>query len=100
MAEVLAIKGSPRAGGNTDTLVDAAVKGATEGGHIVTSLVLRDYTFSGCISCGGCSRDGVCHVKDDMQEIFPLLERTEHIILGAPMFFMSLPWLVKAMIDL
>ena len=34
-----------------------------------------------------------------MQQIFPLLEQNEHVILGAPMFFMDLPWLVKAMID-
>jgi len=99
MADVLAIKGSPRARGNTDTLVDAALKGAHAAGHSVTTLVLRDYRYSGCIACGGCSRDGVCHVNDAMQQIFPLLEQNEHIILGAPMFFMSLPWLVKGMID-
>ena len=99
MADVLAIKGSPRAHGNTDALVDAAVEGARAAGHDVATLVLREHRYSGCIACGGCSTDGRCHVNDAMQQIFPLLERNEHVLLGAPMFFMSLPWLVKAMID-
>lgn len=99
MADVLAIKGSPRAGGNTDTLVDEAVRGAGEAGHHVTTLVLREHRYSGCVNCGGCSRDGVCHVKDAMQDVFQLLDRTEHLILGVPMFFMDVPWNVKAMID-
>jgi multimeric flavodoxin WrbA len=99
MADVLAIQGSPRAGGNSDTLVDEAVKGAGEAGHRVTTLALREHEFSGCVSCGGCRRDGLCHVKDAMQNLFTLLERNEHVILGAPMFFMDVPWKVKAMID-
>lgn len=99
MAEVLAIKGSPRAGGNTDALVDEAVQGAFEMGHHVTTLALREHQFSGCVHCGGCTRDGVCHVKDAMQEVFGMLDRSEHVILGAPMFFMDVPWKVKAMID-
>jgi len=99
MAEVLVVKGSPRAKGNTDLVADAAAAGAAEAGHHVTILVLRDLRFSGCIACGGCSRDGACHVNDAMQDVFTLLDASEHIILAAPMFFMSLPWCVKSMID-
>lgn len=99
MADVLAIKGSPRAGGNTDTIVDEAVRGAVEAGHNVTTLVLRDHRFAGCINCGACGVDGICHVADAMQELYPLLDANEHVILGAPMFFMGLPWLVKSMLD-
>jgi len=99
MAEVLAIKGSPRAKGNTDTLVDEAAGGALDAGHNVTTLVLRKLDYRGCVNCGGCNTDGVCHVTDAMHAVFGLLDAHEHIILGAPMFFMSLPWLVKSMID-
>ena len=99
MAEVLVIKGSTRAGGNTDVLADAAAEGAAATGHEVTMLTLREHHFSGCIHCGGCTRDGRCHVTDAMQDIFKLLDRADHVVLAAPMFFMSLPWNVKAMID-
>ena len=99
MADVLIIKGSTRAKGNTDALADAAAEGAASAGHRVTTLVLREHRFSGCIACGGCSRDGFCHVKDAMQDIFTLLDAAEHVVLAAPMFFMSLPWCVKSMID-
>ena len=99
MAVVLAIKSSPRAGGNTDMLIDEAAAGAREAGHEVVVLALRDHKFSGCTNCGGCARTGRCHVNDAMQEIFPLLERAEHVILASPMFFMDVTWIAKAMID-
>ena len=99
MANVLVIKGSPRAGGNTDALADEAIAGATEAGHNVTELRLREHKFAGCINCGRCLADGVCRVMDDMQEIYKLLDTHEHFILAAPMFFMGLPWNVKSLID-
>lgn len=99
MAKVLAIKGSPRAQGNTDILIDEAIEGAREAGHDVTTLVLRRHQYGGCVNCGGCTTTGECHIKDAMQDVFRLLDENEHVILAAPMFFMSLPSKVKAMID-
>lgn len=99
MADVLAMKGSPRAGGNTDLLLDEAVKGARNAGHNVTVLTLRDLQYSGCLNCGGCTRTGRCHVPDALQQIFPLLESNEHVILASPVFFMDVTWKLKAMID-
>ena len=99
MSDVLAIKGSPRANGNTDLLVDAAAKGASEAGHRVTVIKPREMDFVGCVACGGCHRDGTCHVKDAMQDIFALLDGSRHIIVGSPVFFMGIPWKLKGLID-
>ena len=99
MSVILAIKCSPRAGGNTDMLVDETAAGAREAGHEVEVLTLREHAFSGCINCGGCQRTGRCHVDDAMQGIFAQLDRAEHVVLGSPMFFMDVTWKAKAMID-
>ncbi len=99
MAVVLAIKCSPRAGGNTDLLLDEAAAGAREAGHDVEVVTLRELDYSGCTNCGGCSRVGRCHVQDAMQDIFKGLDRAEHILFASPMFFMDVTWKAKAMID-
>ena len=99
MSTVLAIKCSPRAGGNTDALVEEAAAGAREAGHEVDVLALRELQYSGCTNCGGCSRTGRCHVADAMQQVFEKLDRAEHILVGSPIFFMDVTWKAKAMID-
>jgi multimeric flavodoxin WrbA len=99
MSLVLAFKCSPRAGGNSDILVDEAAAGAREAGHEVSVLTLRELEYSGCLNCGGCVKTGKCHVPDDMRRIFAEIDRAEHILFGSPMFFMDVTWKAKAMID-
>ena len=40
--QILIISGSPRQGGNSDTLCDQFQKGCEEAGHSVTKVCLRD----------------------------------------------------------
>ena len=67
---VLCIAGSPRRGGNSDQSLAEARRGATEAGHTVEHIVVEPLKFSGCTECGGCTRDGRCHVDDDMQLVY------------------------------
>jgi NAD(P)H-dependent FMN reductase len=97
---VLAIACSPRAGGNTDALLDAAIAGATEAGARVERFVLREMTISPCAACGACaSGSGRCIMEDDMQRLYEPLVRADRIIIASPVFFMCLPAQAKAMID-
>lgn len=91
---------SPRSGGNSDGLLEAALAGAREAGAQVQQLVLREMTIAPCRHCGGCSDgSGNCVVQDDMQRLYEPLRRADRIILAAPVFFMGLPAQAKAMID-
>lgn len=96
---VLAIAGSPRRGGNSDRLLAEAMRGTRDAGHEVVHVVVQDYNLQGCLACGGCGRDGNCRVSDDMQKVFADLDRADHIILAAPVFFMGLPGKLKMLID-
>ncbi|NIR16562.1 MAG: flavodoxin family protein, partial [Desulfobacterales bacterium] len=71
--KALGIYGSPRKGGNTDQLLDKVLEGAKSGGAETSSVYARDLDMSGCIECGGCDKTGKCVVKDDMQDVYPLL---------------------------
>jgi multimeric flavodoxin WrbA len=96
---VLGIYGSPRKGGNTDTLLDAVLEEAAKAGAEVEKVYCRRLKMSGCIECGGCDKTGQCVVDDDMQKVYPLLERAEAVVLAAPVFFYNVPAQCKALID-
>ena len=70
---VLGIFGSPRRGGNTDLLLEEALRGAEKEGAKVERLYLSDSTISPCKECHGCDNTGNCVILDDMQRIYPKL---------------------------
>jgi len=96
---VLGIYGSPRKEGNTDILLDKVLEGARSVSAEVTSIYVRDLKMVGCLECGGCDKTGKCIVKDDMQDIYPLLESADVIFLASPIFFYGVSAQVKALID-
>jgi multimeric flavodoxin WrbA len=97
--KVLGIYGSPRQGGNSDILLEEALKGAESEGAEVSSIRASDLKISGCLECGGCDETGACVVDDEMGSVYSKLEEADAIILAAPMFFYGLPAQVKALID-
>lgn len=80
-------------------LLDEALKGAADAGAEVQSIRCCDKDIGGCIECGGCDATGECVVDDEMQQVYPLLDEAEVIILASPMFFYSMPAQAKALID-
>jgi multimeric flavodoxin WrbA len=96
---ITAIYGSPRKDGNTDLLMQAFLEGVREAGGSAKELVLRNFKFSFCIECGGCTDTGSCVLRDDMDNIYPHLIAADVIVLAAPVFFYGLNALTKAMVD-
>jgi multimeric flavodoxin WrbA len=97
--KVLGIFGSPRKGGNTDLLLEEALKGAEAEGARVERLRLTDYTITPCKECHGCDQTGNCVILDDMEKIYPKLLEADIIILASPIFFYGLTGWAKAMVD-
>jgi multimeric flavodoxin WrbA len=97
--KVLGIYGSPRKGGNSDILLDEALKGAESAGAQVSVVRCREMDFSGCIECGGCDGTGECVVEDDMQKVYPKLLEADAIFIASPIFFYGVTWQAKALID-
>ena len=96
---VLAIMGSPRLKGNTDLLVDEALRGAADAGAEVEKLVVDRMNISPCKEYYGCLRDGNCVIRDDMDEIYPRLLDADRLIIASPIFFYGLTGQIKALID-
>ncbi len=99
MVRVVGIMGSPRIGGNTDILLDAALEGARDAGADVEKVILEKLDMRGCRECESCFRTGKCVVKDDMQRIYALLDEADVLILASPIFFSGLTAQTKMVID-
>ena len=96
---VVGIYGSPRKGGNSDLILDNALEGAQQQGVHVKRIYVRDLHMSGCVECGGCDKTGKCVIQDDMQDVYPLLDDADIIMLSSPIFFYGLSSQVKALVD-
>lgn len=97
--KILAINGSPRISGNTDTLLDKVLKGAKSKGAEVEKIILNELKFSPCQECEDAKDDGSCIVQDDMQDVYEKIKKADVLIFASPVFFGSLSAQAKMMID-
>ncbi len=97
--KVLGIMGSPRVKGNTDLLLEEALKGAQSQQAEVEKLVVDKMKITPCREYYGCLKDGNCVIRDDMDIIYPKLLEADGIIVASPIFFYGVTAQLKALID-
>jgi multimeric flavodoxin WrbA len=85
--KVLGIMGSPRIGGNTDLLLDEALKGAQEQGAEVEKITVDRLKITPCKEIYHCLEDGTCPLKDDMTPLYSKLLAADAVIVATPIFF-------------
>ncbi len=98
----LAINGSPRKGGNTETLLKLALECLAEKGWETELAQLGGKNIRGCIACGMCAKnkDNKCAVGGDIfNEIFEKMLRCDAMLLGTPTYFTDVTAEMKALID-
>ena len=88
--QAIAISGSPRKQGNTETLLQRCLDRLEDRGVAGELLPLRDKTIKGCRACATCNRlrDKTCNQKDD--DFHPIFEKMQHadiIVVGSPVYF-------------
>jgi multimeric flavodoxin WrbA len=85
---ILVLTGSPRKGGNSDKLADAFIKGAKQSGHDTVKFEAAFKHIQGCRGCGLCfSGPRPCVIRDDFDELYPLLERSGVIAFFSPLYW-------------
>ena len=97
--QVVIISGSPRNGGNSDTLCCEFQKGCEVAGHRVTKINLRDSQIHFCTACYACKKLGHCVQKDDAPAILQEMAKADVIVLATPVYFYSMAGQVKTLID-
>jgi len=95
----IAFLGSPRKDGNTDLLLQEAVKGMESAGLTARVFRLNLMDIKPCQNCGGCDENGECIINDDMAEIYREIRTADRIILASPIFFFTVSAQTKILID-
>jgi multimeric flavodoxin WrbA len=99
--KILAIAGSARRGGNSDTILHAATEVLEGRGAEVERIVPRQLMdeITPCRSCWGCWNTGECVVQDRMQDLYVRFSEVDHIVVCSPVYFTSVPGHLKVLID-
>jgi multimeric flavodoxin WrbA len=96
---LIGINGSPRAGGNSDVLLDEALRGAAEHGVRTEKIFLNALKYVPCQECENVRDDGICGIRDDMEIVYAGIGEADAIVLASPIFFGGLSAQTKMMID-
>ena len=99
MIKMLAINGSPRKAGNTETVLDAFIEGARESGAEVTKVRLVELEYHNCRGCNACHKTGVCVLHDDFTPLFDQMMQADILVLASPVYSMSVTAEMKGFID-
>ena len=100
--KILILQASPRANGNTAWMAEEFKKAAEAAGHEVTLVaVAKKKKIAGCLACEYCHTkgNGACIQKDDMQELYPLMNEAEVLVLAAPIYYFTLCAQIQAPIQ-
>jgi multimeric flavodoxin WrbA len=92
---ILGIVGSPRKDGRTNTLIDAALAGAEEGGAEVERLYLVDYAVKPFTGSGGTEQGSDFCPK----ELSERCETADALVVGAPVYYGDINGLTKDWMD-
>ncbi len=92
--------GSPRKGGNSETLADALAAGAAEKGYEVRKVRLAGMTLKGCLDCRRCWSTGTpCVQRDDMDKVYADIEAADTVALVSPLYFFTWSAQIKPIFD-
>jgi len=99
MMKVLGISTSPRLKGNTDILLNEALRGAKSKGAKVEKILLKNLRISPCLECDRCFKKGECVIKDGMQVLYKKFIATDRLVFASPIYFMAHCAQAKMVID-
>jgi multimeric flavodoxin WrbA len=89
MTNVVAINGSPKAEkGNTEKILAPFLTGMIEAGATVERYYVRKLSIKPCTGEFICwnTKLGTCHIKDDMQTLYPKLRQADVLVLATPVY--------------
>ena len=85
--KTLIINGSPRKNGNTVTLLNELKK------HLDGEVVQVDTYYaksSPCFDCRHCWTNSECIIKDEMQDVYKMMDEADNFVIASPIYFGNL----------
>ena len=88
--KVLMLNGSPRAEGNTYTALHEMERIFQAEGIETEILHIGHKDIRGCIGCRKCKENGKCVFDDIVNETAVKLEECDGLVVGSPVYYLSL----------
>ncbi|MCR5301242.1 MAG: flavodoxin family protein [Lachnospiraceae bacterium] len=97
--KVLILNGSPKPEGNTAIAIKEMIK-IFEAENIETQVVhVGNKVIRGCVSCNSCAKTGKCVFDDEVNELAPLLEAADGLVVASPVYYASANATLVACLD-
>jgi len=96
--QILGLMGSSRRDGNTNDLLDAALRGASEAGAQVEKVLLPDYKLHHIYNCKDCKQRGACE-EDDFPILRDKISAADGLIWASPLYWFTVSGLTKVLLD-
>ncbi len=97
--KVLMINGSPRKDGNTSIALEE-MRQIFEAEGIETEIVrVGNQDVRGCIACGRCGELGKCVFDDVVNELAPVFEEADGLVIASPVYYASANATLIAVLD-
>lgn len=97
--KVLMLNGSPKAKGNTATALKEMETIFAEEGIETVTVQVGNQAVRGCIACGGCDKTGKCVFDDVVNELAPIFEEADGLVVGSPVYYASANATLVAVLD-
>jgi multimeric flavodoxin WrbA len=100
--KILAFNGSPRAKGNTSTLIEKVLEGARSKGAQTEHVRLCDIGLKGCLGCLSCRENpGKCAAKDGFSPYLEAIKspETAGVVIGCPIYMYRITGQMKLYVD-
>ncbi|MGB4210064.1 MAG: flavodoxin family protein [Thermovirgaceae bacterium] len=100
MKRILGILGSPRRGGNSETLARKVLDGAAENGFATDIIRLQGLNLTGCTDCRKCWSGGSpCVIDDDMDKVYEKVREADLLVFASPLYWYSWSSQIKPVWD-
>ncbi len=97
--KVLLINGSPNAKGTTYIALSEMQKVFQEEGIQSEIIQVGNKPIRGCVACASCYKEGKCVFNDEVNEVAPLFEQADGIVVGSPVYYASANATLVAFLD-
>jgi len=98
--KVVGFVGSPRMKGNTTTIVNEVLRGASEAGAETRVFNLNELGIRGCQACYKCQTPEGKYVQTDgMAPLYDVIFSADAVVIGAPVFMFQVTGQTKTFID-
>ncbi len=89
MSKILLLNGSAHLHGCTATALDEMIKVFEKEGFETELIQVGTKDIRGCISCNKCSENAKCVFSDLVNEVAPLFEESDGLVVGSPVYYGS-----------